>query len=127
MTALKDFAGIILLAAFLVGVDLLLFGPKGPALLYKLAKKPAKLRRDIVLVVSGTMTGFEPAKQRPGCVLTLTNGTDEGRYYVPLDPHHCRQAFPEGEKASLRIEASVIEKGGVIDTVGDGERFWDIS
>ena len=81
----------------------------------------------ILLTVSGTVRNMDPAGGRPGCVLEMSNGRDTGRYYVPLSPHDCRIAFPEGRKAVLKVWADAAPgKDGSIDTAGNAERLWDV-
>lgn len=81
----------------------------------------------VLLTVSGMLEAMFPAKNRPGCVLELSNGRNTGLYYVPLAPRDCRREFPEKTRVSFRIWASALpdEKTGVIDTAGNKTRLWD--
>ena len=98
-------------------------------MLITLDNKKKSIRTDPVLVtVSGTCTGMEPAIGRVGCVLSVSNGVDSGRYYVPLSPHDCRTRFPEGRTVKFRIYSDARPDGnGIYDTAGTADRLWKIA
>lgn len=90
---------------------------------------PKTIRRaepTVLITVSGHLSAMYPAKNRPGCVLELCNGTTTGHYYVPLAPHDCRTEFPEGTGVKFRVWASAVpdRETGVIDTAGTVSRLW---
>lgn len=74
-----------------------------------------------ILTVSGTMRDFQPAFNRPGCILLLETNGETGRYYVNKSTHNVRNDYPIGEKIRLRIAADAKPVDGVIDTLPDPE------
>lgn len=81
----------------------------------------------VLLTVTGMLEAMFPAKNRPGCILELSNGRDTGLYYVPLSPHDCRREFPEKTGITFRVYADQRpDTTGVIDTAGPKDRLWDI-
>lgn len=88
-------------------------------------RKTAKDR--VRLTVTGMLEAMLPARNRPGCVLEMSNGKDTGRYYVPLSPHDCRRAFPEKTRITFQVYADQKPNDeGVIDTAGPAGRLWDV-
>lgn len=90
---------------------------------YRRTRAPSRT----IFTVSGTVKSMAPARNRPGCVLELTNGTETGLYYVPLSPHDARRAYPEGQKATFRMHGSAKAVDGVFDTFGPAHRDWDVT
>lgn len=91
-----------------------------PKRLFERPKDPG-----ILLTVSGMLANMFPARNRPGCVLEMTDGRTTGYYYVPLSPHDCRREFPEGTKVSFRVYGSQKPgPDGTIDTAGNASRLW---
>lgn len=80
----------------------------------------------VLITVSGRLDSMSPARNRPGCILALSNGHSTGHYYVPLQPHDCRAEFQEGSNITFRVWASAVpdKDTGVIDTAGTVSRLW---
>ena len=80
----------------------------------------------VLLTVSGMLEEMAPAKNRPGCVLEMSNGRTTGKYYVPLSPHDCRRQFPEKTRVSFQVRMDQKPgQDGVIDTAGPVGRLWE--
>lgn len=93
-----------------------------------LERKKRAAAQPVLVTVSGACTGMEPASNRVGCILRVSNDGGSGRYYVPLSPHDCRGKFPEGRAVKFRIYSDAQPDGdGVYDTAGDMEHLWDIT
>ena len=73
----------------------------------------------LILTVSGILKDFQPAFQRPGCVLLLEDNGTTGKYYVAKSPHDVRRLFPIGERAVLKIASNTKPVNGVFDTLPD--------
>lgn len=71
------------------------------------------------LTVSGLFEDFMPARNRPGCVLTLSSNGEKGYYYVPLSPHDVHKTFPMGQQIKLTVQAGAQPVDGVYDTIWD--------
>lgn len=93
-----------------------------PRLLNRIRQAP------VLLTVSGMLEDMAPARNRPGCVLEMSNGQTTGHYYVPLAPHDCRRMFPEKTRVSFQVRASEKpDRNGIIDTAGPAGRLWDVA
>lgn len=89
-------------------------------------KKARKPTAPISVIVHGFLEWFDPAKDRPGCVLHVTSGGTLGHYYVPLSPHDCRDAFPERTTVAFRLDLGTEpDSKGVYDTSGNANRRWE--
>lgn len=81
--------------------------------------QPAREPSVTKLTVSGLFEDFMPARNRPGCVLTLSTDGKKGHYYVPLSPHDVHKTFPMGQQIKLTIQAGAQPVDGVYDTIWD--------
>lgn len=90
-------------------------------------KQRANNRNNNVLVtVTGLLRQLFPAANRPGCILEMTDGHTVGHYYVPLQPHDCKQEFREGEVISFRIwQDAAKSPDGSYPTAGTTSRLWN--
>lgn len=82
--------------------------------------------KHILVTVHGMLKTIEPAKERPGCILHVTDNISTGKYYIPLSPHECRKEFSEGNIITFQLYAHTIsDKDGVYETAGNGTRLWN--
>lgn len=83
-------------------------------------------RQNVLVTVHGFLKHIEPAKNRPGCVLHVTDNHTTGKYYIPLSPHECRKEFLEGNIITFRMYADTCsDEDEIYETAGNNTRLWN--